>query len=197
MIRYLSEKPTEYLSAFNVLPMKLQALFVQAYQSYIFNRFLSERVKANLPLNKAEIGDFIVSVERNGLPMVNMSQVVTAQNQNKANEAMATGKMRLALPVVGFKQKLSTGIMGEIEQRILQQENVNVGNFRITANSRLGGKGSLRTALTPVKDFKLVKTSKSFGTVTVTLEFRLLRGCYATVLLREIMKPVDLIASGF
>ena len=99
--------------------MKLQGLFVQAYQSYLFNRFLSERVKAGLPLNRAEVGDFVVGVERSGLPMVNMAKPVTVESQTKVNEALTAGKMRLALPIVGFKQKLSDGAMGELEQRVL------------------------------------------------------------------------------
>jgi len=197
MLNYLNEKPNEFVKAFNVLPLKLQVLFVQAYQSYLFNRFLSERVKAGLPLNRAELGDFVVNVERTGLPMVNISQTVTVQNQNKINEALTTGKLRLALPIVGFKQKLSGGIMGELEQRILQQEDVNLNGFRVTINSKLGDRGSLRTALTPVRNFKLLKTSKDINGLTVSLEFMLLRGCYATVLLREIIKPQNPVATGF
>jgi tRNA pseudouridine13 synthase len=198
MLKYLNENKNDFVKAFNVLPLKLQILFVQAYQSYLFNRFLSERIKAGLPLNKAEVGDFIVSVERIGLPMVNMSQVVTAQNQTRINEAITNGKMRLALPLVGVKQKLSTGVMGELEQRVLQQENVNMNGFHVAVNSKMGGKGSLRTVLTPVYDFKqLAVVSKNDNRLTVSLEFMLLRGCYATVLLREIIKPSNLITAGF
>jgi tRNA pseudouridine13 synthase len=197
MLNYLNNHPGDFVGAFNVLPMKLQGLFVQAYQSYLFNRILSERVKAGLPLNKVEVGDFVVSVERTGLPMVNMSQTVTTQNQAKGNQALAAGKMRLALPIVGFKQKLSGGAMGELEQRVLQEEDVNMDAFRVTLNLRLGGKGSLRTALTPVKDFKLLDISSGADGLSVSLAFMLLRGCYATVLLREIMKPQNLVAAGF
>ncbi|MCL2172753.1 MAG: tRNA pseudouridine(13) synthase TruD [Candidatus Bathyarchaeota archaeon] len=197
MLKSLNENPNEFVKAFNVLPMKLQILFVQAYQSYLFNRFLSERVKADLPLNKAEVGDLIVGVERTGLPMVNMSQTVTAQSQNRVNEAIAAGKMRLALPIVGFKQKLSSGIMGEIEQRVLQQEDVNMNGFYVAVNSKLGGKGSLRTALAPVNNFKQIEISEDNNGLTVSLSFMLLRGCYATVLLREIIKPQNLVIAGF
>jgi len=197
MLKYLNEKPNEYLKAFNVLPLKLQSLFVQAYQSYLFNRFLSERIKAGLPLNRAEVGDFVVNVERTGLPMVNVSQIVTTQNQTKINEALAIGKMRLALPIVGFKQKLSGGVMGELEQHVLQKERVNMQNFHVTANPRLSNRGSLRTVLTPVKDFKQLDNSNDTNGLTVSITFTLLRGCYATVLLREIIKPPNLIAAGF
>ena len=197
MLKYLNEHPNDFAKAFNVLPLKLQALFVQAYQSYLFNRFLSERVKAGLSLNKAEVGDFIVGVERTGLPMVNMSQTVTTQNQDRANEAISTGRMRLALPIVGFKQKLSSGIMGELEQHVLQQEGVNLNDFRVTVNSKMGGKGSLRTVLTPVKNFQLLSIFENTTGLSISLEFMLLRGCYATVLLREIIKPQNLIDAGF
>jgi len=196
ILKYLNEKPNDFTRAFNVLPLKLQILFVQAYQSYLFNRFLSERVKTGLPLNNAEIGDFVVGVERNGLPMVNMAQTVTVQNQTKINNAIAIGKMRLALPIVGFKQKLSSGLMGELEQRVLQQEAVDMNGFRVTANSKLGNRGSLRTALTPVKNFKPLNTQKTTENM-ISLEFMLFRGCYATVLLREIIKPQNPITAGF
>ncbi|XHH07710.1 MAG: tRNA pseudouridine(13) synthase TruD [Candidatus Bathyarchaeia archaeon] len=197
MLNYLHNNPSDFTGAFQVLPLKLQGLFVQAYQSYLFNRFLSERVKTDLPLSKAEVGDFVVGVERNGLPMVNMAQTVTIQTQTKANEAIVAGRVRLALPIVGFKQKLSGGKMGELEQRVLSEEGVNMDDFRVTVNSRLGGRGSLRTALTPVKDFKLLDITPRDDGLAVSLVFMLLRGCYATVLLREIMKPQNLITAGF
>ncbi len=197
MLNYLNNNLNDFRGAFQILPLKLQALFVQAYQSYLFNRFLSERTKAGLPLNRAEEGDFVVGVERTGLPMVNMSQTVTTQTQNKVNESLAASKLRLALPIVGFRQKLSGGVMGELEQRILSEENVNLDAFRVTLNSGLGGKGSLRTALTPVNEFKLLEVSQEEGGLAVSLAFRLLRGCYATVLLREIMKPQNLVTAGF
>jgi tRNA pseudouridine13 synthase len=197
MLNYLNNNPSDFTGAFHVLPLKLQALFVQAYQSYLFNRFLSERVKAGLPLNRVEVGDFVVGVERSGLPMVNVAKLVTSDSQAKTNEAMAAGKIRLALPIVGFKQKLSGGVMGELEQHVLAEESLNMDNFRVTVNSKLGGRGGLRTALTPVKDFKLLGITEEAGGLAVSLSFMLFRGCYATVLLREIMKPPNPVAAGF
>ncbi len=72
MLLHLAEHPTDFVGAFQRLPPKLQALFVQAHQSYLFNRFISERVKAGLPLNEATVGDFVVGVERSGLPLTTM-----------------------------------------------------------------------------------------------------------------------------
>jgi tRNA pseudouridine13 synthase len=200
MLRHLVEKPDDFVGAFTRLPVKLQALFVQAYQSYLFNRFLSERIKSGFSLNRAEVGDYVVNVERSGLPMVNVAKVANAEAVTEANEMVKAGRMRVALPLIGIKQKPSQGAMGQIERRILEEECIQTESFRVNEISQISGRGGLRAVLTPVQGFKL------HGTSTVApdqndsqddLSFMLLRGSYATVLLREIMKPENPITAGF
>jgi tRNA pseudouridine13 synthase len=193
MLRHLADNPTDYVGAFQRLPQKLQALFVQAHQSYLFNRFLSERMKRGLPLNEAVAGDFVVGVERSGLPMTPMEKSVTEENLAQINASVKAGKLRVALPIVGIRPKLSGGIMGEVEQEVLASEGLGDKAVWLNELSRAGGKGCLRTALTPVKDFKLIGAEEG----CVRTSFMLLRGCYATILLREIMKPQDLVTAGF
>jgi tRNA pseudouridine13 synthase len=193
MLLHLAEHPDDYVGAFQRLPPKLQALFVQAYQSYLFNRFLSERMRACLPLNEAIVGDFVVGVERSGLPLTAVAKIATTETLAQINSQVKAGKLRVALPIFGFKQKLSQGKMGEIENKVLEQEGVDAGNIWVNELSRVGGKGGLRTVLTPIRDFKLQNVSGG----NATLSFMLLRGCYATVVLRELMKPTDLIEAGF
>lgn len=193
MLTHLAENPTDYVGAFQRLPQKLQALFVQAHQSYLFNRFLSERMKRGLLLNEAVVGDFVVGVERSGLPLTLMDKVVTAENIAEINASIKLGKMRVALPIFGLRQKLSGGVMGEIEHEVLTSESLADKPVWLNELSRAGGKGGLRTALTPVKDFKLLNLAED----KVQTSFMLLRGCYATILLREIMKPQDIVSAGF
>jgi tRNA pseudouridine13 synthase len=193
MLTHLADNPTDYVGAFQRLQPKLQALFVQAHQSYLFNRFLSQRILQGLSLNEAVVGDFVVAVERSGLPLTTMDKVVTAENLAQINAAVKIGKMRVALPIFGMKQKLSAGEMGEIEREVLAAEGIGDGPIRLNELSRAGGKGGLRTVLTPVKDFKILDTSAD----SLRVSFMLLRGCYATVLLRELMKPSDPVNAGF
>ncbi len=197
MLSHLAEHPTDFVGAFQRLPPKLQALFVQAHQSYLFNRFLSGRLKHGLPLSEAVEGDFVVAVERSRLPLTTVAKTVTSQNTAEINAHLKAGKMRLALPIFGVKQKLSGGVMGEVEREVLAQEGVAEQNLRFNELSRVGGKGGLRTAVTPVRDFKLQSLVRSNTGTQATVGFMLLRGCYATVLLREIMKPTDPVAAGF
>lgn len=199
MLSHLAENPTDFIGAFQRLPPKLQALFVQAHQSYLFNRFLSGRLKHGLPANNATLGDFVVGVERSGLPLTNVVKTVDSENISQLNDLIKTGKARVALPIFGVKQKLSDGAMGQIEREILSQEGIEEKNLRFNILSRVGGKGSLRTAIAPVKNFGHQPTSDSKNSedTQVKLSFMLFRGCYATVLLREIIKPIDPLTAGF
>jgi len=164
----------------------------------LFNRFLSERVKNSLPLNEAVVGDFVVGVERSGLPLTNVSKIVFAENLAEINAQIKAGRHRVALPIFGVKQKFSQGIMGQIENLVLEQEGIDAGNLRVNELSRLGGRGGLRTIVAPIKNFKLQNVSpRQEGEFGVTLSFMLLRGSYATVVLRELIKPLDPVSSGF
>ncbi len=199
MLCHLADYPEDFVGAFQQLPVKLQELFVQAHQSYLFNRFLSERIKRGYFLNKPEVGDFVVGVERSGLPVTKMAKMVTAETLAEINERVKSGKMRIALPIVGEKQKLSQGIMGEIEKQVLEEEEIDLESEQVNELSKVGGRGGLRTAITLIRDFKVkkVSTNEEGRDSQAALSFMLLRGSYATVLLREIMKPSDPIDSGF
>jgi tRNA pseudouridine13 synthase len=198
MLVHLIENPKDFSGAFKRLPSKLQKLLVQAWQSYLFNRFLSARIRAGFSLGKAELGDYVVNLERSGLPMVKTGKIVDSSNVTEANRLIQAGKMRVALPIFGAKQKLSSGSMGDLERQILEEEGVEAVGFRVPAMPEISARGELRAAVCPVKDY-LEKTlsSDSNEGLQMSLEFMLLRSAYATVLLREIMKPTDLIAAGF
>jgi len=199
MLAHLVQKQDDFAGAFKQLPTKLQALFVQAYQSYLFNRFLTARLMKGTPLNKAELGDWVIWVERSGLPMVNTAKLVSLDNSAEIGVLIKNGKMRVALPIVGCNPRLSRGGMGQIEKQILDEEEVSLDNFKMRDLPSMGARGGLRPITAPIKDFSL--DDVSVGACVVGLEasmnFVLLRGCYATVLLREIMKPKNPIRSGF
>ncbi|MCW4045482.1 MAG: tRNA pseudouridine(13) synthase TruD [Candidatus Bathyarchaeota archaeon] len=200
MLGYLVENPRDFVGAFKRLPVKLQVLFVQAYQSYLFNRFLSERLLSGLALDRAEIGDYVVQVERSGLPVVKTGKTVDAAAVGEVNAAIKAGKMRVALPLVGVKQRFSQGVMGEKQRRILEAEGVKAENFKIDALPELSGRGELRAVVAPVRNFRIldiVQATDKSRECRVAVDFMLLRGSYATVLLRELMKPREPVKAGF
>ena len=200
MLVHLAERPTDFVGAFQRLPIKLQVLFVQAYQSYLFNRFLSERIRSGFALNRAEVGDYVVKVERSGLPLVKAGKLVDDATMAETNEAIRGGTMRVALPLVGAKQWLSQGTMGQMEARVLEEEGVKAENFKARVLPTMRGRGELRAIVSPINNFQVQNISRPADASEMqqaTLAFMLLRGSYATVLLREIMKPKNPITAGF
>ena len=155
------------------MPRKLCQLFIQAYQSYLFNRSLSESIRRGL----------------------------LQENPAKYTHKLTVDNTEyLALPLIGYQQTVSPGKQGEIEKKILEAEGIRRGSFKIPLMPEISSKGRLRTALTPVRDFKMDESSEdeaNLGKRKKNLSFALMKGSYATVLLREFMKPENPIGAGF
>ncbi len=107
--------------------------------------------------------------------------------------------MLLALTIVVVKQKISQVFLLQIENEFLEEEGVNLESLQVNELSRVGGRGGLRAAITLIREFKVQNVSPidGGGVCQAELSFNLLRGSYATVLLREIMKPSDPLEAGF
>ena len=182
------------------IPIRLRRIFVQSYQSYLFNRFLSDRIKHGLSVTKSEIGDYVVSIERSGLPMSAIHKIVKPENQAEINRSIENGKVRLALPLIGLKQPSSQGVQGDIEREILLEEAISTKNFKVAAMPEMSSNGELRPIVTPVKDFRAIEIFDdpiATSTRAARIAFTLYRGSYATVMLRELMKTRNPIQAGF
>jgi tRNA pseudouridine13 synthase len=200
MLKHLVKKPDDYVGAFRRLPIKLRELLPQAYQSYLFNRFLSRRIACGFSLVRAEVGDYVVNVERSGLPMLTMNKNASAEALTEINKAIEAGKMRLAIPLVGFKQRTSLGVQGEIEKQILEEEGISQEIFKIAGMPEIATRGELRAATTPMSNFSLNEVSEDSANPSkhkAKVSFTLYRGSYATIVLRELMKPRNLIKARF
>jgi len=200
MLGHLAKDPDDYAGAFRRLPIKLRELFPQAYQSYLFNKFLSRRIACGLSLVRAEVGDYVVNVERSGLPMLTMHKIASAEALTEINKAIEAGKMRLAIPLIGFKQRTSLGVQGETEKQILEEEAISQEDFKIPAAPEISARGELRTAITPLNNFSLNEISEDSANPSkhkAEVSFTLYRGSYATILLRELVKPRNPIKAGF
>lgn len=199
MLSHLAKHPKEYVRAFRRLPKRLCRLFIQAYQSYLFNRFLSQRLLRELPLNEPLVGDYVVKTDSHGLS-TNSYIKATHENLGTLREAVSKGEMRVALPLIGFKQSSSEGLQGEIEHDILESEKVAEADFHVSSMPEISAAGQPRTALTNIINLdigKLADDELNSGKKKLRIDFTLHRGCYATIVLREFMKPSNLIKAGF
>jgi tRNA pseudouridine13 synthase len=200
MLRHLAVKPDDYIGAFRRLPPRLLELFPQAYQSYLFNRVLSRRLMQGFRLNTAEAGDIALNVERSGLPMPTMHKVVDDENISEVKRGIEAGKMRLAIALIGYKHKHTIGTQGKIENEILEEENVTPRDFKVKAVPELSLRGNLRTATIALNNFDSKEITADVTNRTklvANLTFTLHKGSYATIVLREMMKPRNLLKAGF
>ncbi len=199
MLGHLAKYPRDFVGAFRELPRRLRKLFVQAYQSYLFNRFISERIRRGIPLNEPQVGDYLIKLDENGLPTEEQHNV-TKHNLQMMQEAVKERKFGVAAPLVGTKQPMSEGVNGEIELEILKTENVTPDNFKLQFMPEATAPGRVREILNPVWKLvleEIVVDSENPGKHMFKLSFTLNRGSYATVFLREFMKPLDLIEAGY
>ena len=199
MLGHLAKYSNDFVGAFRELPRRLRKLFVQAYQSYLFNRFLSERIRRGIPLDEPQIGDYTIKLDEHGLPTEDYDQA-TATNLQTIERSVKEGKMCVAAPLIGPEQPPSKGIQGEIEQTILEAENVTPENFQLSFMPEATAEGRVRAVLNSVRNLlqeEIIDDSENPGNQMMKLGFTLNRGSYATVVLREFMKPQNLIEAGY
>jgi tRNA pseudouridine13 synthase len=199
MLRHLAKYPNDFVGAFRELPRRLRKLFVQGYQSYLFNRFLSERIRRGIPLDEPQIGDYTIKLDEHGLPTEEYDQA-TDTNLQTIEDAMKEGKMCVAAPLIGPDQPPSKGVQGEIEQEILENENVTPEKFQLSFMPEATAEGRVRAVLNPVWNLvqeEIAADAENNDRQMIKLGFTLNRGSYATVLLREFMKPQNLIEAGY
>jgi tRNA pseudouridine13 synthase len=89
--------------------------------------------------------------------------------------------------LAGYKTRLSQGHLGRIEQEVLDQHNITLGDFDIQEIPFLKTKGSFRKAITKIENLK-VETAEDEefpGAKKIILEFTLPSGVYATTFLEN------------
>jgi len=202
MLKHLAKYPRDFLGALNRLPLRLRKLFVQSYQSFLFNRFLSGRIKQGVPLNEPRVGDYVTDLDASGLPTESYDRV-TDDNLSMLKRKVEEGKAGIAVPLIGFRQPLSQGAEGTSEETVLDKEGISPSDFHIPEMPSVSSSGGLRLISMPVIDLyseEACEDPLNPNKLMIALSFTLHRGSYATTLLREFMKPqsdFDVISSGF
>jgi len=155
--------------AVRAIPLSLRRFYVQAYQSFIFNQSLGAAFADGENLFESESDD--VCFDFKGI----IGKFVKGLDQN------------LALPFVGYSYYKKTRFDYQIS-KILQQEEITPKDFFIKEMQEVSSEGGFRQAAIDCSNYS------SYDDV---VEFTLSRGSFATILLREIMKPSDPIRAGF
>ncbi|VVB96687.1 putative tRNA pseudouridine synthase D [uncultured archaeon] len=189
MMNHLIAYPDDYTGAFKKLSPKLQAMFLHAYQSYIFNIILSRRIASGMTIHEAYDGDIVCFKNEMGLPDTSRLQRVTKDNLDGINNLINRGKAFVTAPLVGYETQFAEGAPGEIERAVVRELNVELEGFKVPAMPELSSKGLRRELILPFSpEFTVAEDEINIGKTKVTLDFSLQKGSYATTVLREYIK---------
>ncbi|MCV0398581.1 MAG: tRNA pseudouridine(13) synthase TruD [Nitrosarchaeum sp.] len=155
--------------AIRAIPLNLRRFYIQAYQSFVFNLSLSAAFVDGENLFECRDGD------------------VCFDDSDVIGKFVRGMDQRLALPFVGYSYYKKTRFHPQIS-KILESEEIYPKDFFIKEMQEVSSEGGFRQAAIHCTDY--------FASDDI-VEFTLSRGSFATILLREIMKPEDPIAVGF
>ena len=157
------------LRAMRAIPLSIRRFFVQAFQSYIFNCSVSLAFEESEELFMPKQGD------------------VCYDKKNILGKFENDPEQRLAIPLVGYSYYKKNRFDYQIS-KILEKEQVSAKDFFVKSMQEVSDEGGFRQAVIKCENFSVVEPM---------VRFTLSRGSYATVLLREIIKPQDPIKAGF
>jgi tRNA pseudouridine13 synthase len=183
MVRHMISYPDDWKGAIGELPKNLQMMFVHAYQSYLFNRMLSKRMKRGLPLGGPVLGDTVIPLDSNRIPQHENPIVAASGNIDLVSRQVRLGRAFVTISLFGSESRIIDGEMGEIERSVIGEEGISERDFMIPGLPHCSSKGSRREILCPVAD--LTHSTAAGG---YNLSFSLSKGNYATCLVREYMK---------
>ena len=155
--------------ALRALPLSIRRFFVQSYQSYIFNHTLSRSLDAGEELFCPQSDD--VCYNKNG------------ELGKFENDPL----QRLSVPFVGYSYYKKTRFHFYIE-KILQDEEITHKDFFSKEIQEISSEGGFRNSTIKCEGYSINDNIVSFS---------LSRGSFATIVLREIIKPENPLASGF
>jgi tRNA pseudouridine13 synthase len=165
------------------LSKDLRTLFVHAYQSWLFNRWLTARHRHGIALDRPIPGDRIVRVARDGTARGPDSVPVAADNLAECADLVARGRAWVAGPLVGYDLGHGPTSADAVLAEILAEEAITPDSFRVSASPDLASRGAWRPIVVSIPPIAIRAEGDD-----VRFRFALPKGCYATVLLREFLK---------
>jgi len=182
-IAYEITRGKDSISALRSIPINIRRLFVQAFQSFIFNKTLSKAIENDFSLTKCEKDDLCFEV---------IDKIVFGKIRKFENSNFSTYEKIPIIRLPGYAFQPGKNRFDKIIKEMLYYENITAKDFFIKEMQELSEAGGFRQAVFVSKDFKYNVSGDS-----TEVEFAVPKGTYATTLLREIIKPTDPIIAGF
>ncbi|MDN5868031.1 MAG: tRNA pseudouridine(13) synthase TruD [Candidatus Nitrosocosmicus sp.] len=179
-------KGKDSISALRTIPINIRRLFVQAFQAYLFNKTLSIAIRNDFSLNVPEENDLCFDVFADDL----IFGKIRKYEKEKSMDSRIQRLPIIRLP--GYSFQPGKNRFDKIIKEFMKYENIAAKDFFIKEMQELSESGGFRQACYVCKNFKYKREENS-----LLVGFSVPKGSYATVLLRELIKPANPIESGF
>ncbi|MEM0373258.1 MAG: tRNA pseudouridine(13) synthase TruD [Sulfolobales archaeon] len=187
IIDLMNKFKKDYLCVFKNIPKIIVKIFLQSYQSFLFNKMINKRIELGLPLDQAVIGD-IVGYSEATIYRDDDIIVVTNSNFDKINRLVKQGQLSILYPLLGYlteKRKMPSGEAYEPIAKVIEEEEICPDDFLFNDIPEISLAGYYRPLTFRVYNFLWHLTKSS----DIKCSFFLKRGFYATIVLRELIKP--------
>lgn len=183
ILNHLAVHPDDFVGALRQLPFNLLMMFVHGYQSSLFNRILSERMRRGIPIHEPVAGDLVLPADKLGLPDRDRTIDVTCDNLDRVTLRCREGKAWVSAILFGSEPEFAGGEPGQIEKSVVASEGLRPEDFIIPDIPRISSRGTRREILAPLRAI-----DADIRGDELNLAFDLTRGAYATCLVREFTK---------
>jgi len=192
LIEYLIQEDYDYEKAFDNLPSYLFRLLISSFQSYVFNRIISLRLKNEISPIKPVKGDVIsILDDDNGNP-THASYIYGFSLDKYLKEALRLNRASIVIPLIGYDTDLSDyPLMQKLFNMLMSEDGFNEDIFKSKYMREHDFKGTFRRMTVKPIGLKIIEFREDEifkGKLKLKIEFSLPRGSYATMLLRELMK---------
>lgn len=155
---HLQEVPNDFVGAMKELPLKIRMIHIHAYQSWLWNKSVSQylQCKYKIVTHKYCLGELSFPQE--------------TVDEKK-------------VPIVGFGTELPDSTIGKIIKDLMKKEGIVQRDFVIRSMPELTAEGSMREIVVEIKDITIEKK----GEKEFLIKFFLPKGCYATMAVKQMM----------
>ena len=191
LCEYLENHPTDYKNAFLCLPFPFRNLLLSSFQSYLFNMAVSKRIERGLPIHFPVEGDILGILKSINGPPSNVRYIYTESEKQKLDAALSIGRANILAPILGSDSNLEEyGVFKQIYEEILKKEEIGPEIFQITDFKAGSFRGTYRSICIKLSDLQINfhEDINCPENEYVELKFKLPKGSYATVVLRELLK---------
>jgi len=182
ILHELIKYPNEFERALQRISPRVLTLMVHAYQSFLFNRLLSQRAAVGLSIIQPQPGDFLIELDTAHSGRDSWLYVTEASLEERI-EQVERGEYGLALPVPGYATRLPPASQTDALKSLLIEEGITLRDFRNPKMKALDSPGGLHLAAIIISDL-----DASYSEEGLRVAFSLRKGSYATIVLRELMK---------